>query len=54
MFIRPYRATVFALYQLSLAFGIMLLPVAILVRQFGVSLPMGRVINRLGDAYENT
>jgi hypothetical protein len=47
-----YRAGVFALYQLSIVFGIALLPVALLVRRVGVSLPLGRVIDRLGAAYE--
>lgn len=46
------RATLFALYQLSLLLGIALLPVALLARQVGVSLPIHRVVRRLGDAYQ--
>lgn len=46
-----YRAGVLALYQLSILFGIALLPVALLARRVGVSLPIGRVIARLDEAY---
>lgn len=49
-----YRATVFALYQLSLLAGVLLLPVALLVRQVGVDLPLGRVVDRLNEAYHRT
>lgn len=47
------RATLFALYQLSIALGIVLLPVALLARQGGVNLPVGRLVARLGEAYED-
>ena len=47
-----YRATVFALYQFSLLLGIVLLPVALVTRRVGVTLPIHRVIDRLGAAYE--
>lgn len=47
------RATLFALYQLSIAVGIALLPVAVLARQRGITLPIHRVVNRLGTAYED-
>lgn len=47
-----YRASLFALYQLSIAAGIMLLPVALLTRRFGVHLPAGRIVESLGRAYE--
>ena len=49
---RPYRALVFALYQLSLIAGIALMPVALVARQAGVSLPIHRLVSRLGTAYE--
>ena len=47
------RATLFAAYQASIVVGILLLPVALLARRGGVTLPIGRVIERLGRAYEN-
>ena len=47
------RATLFVLYQVSIVFGIALLPVALLARRGGVTLPVGRVVERLGRAYEN-
>lgn len=49
-----YRASLFALYQLSIAAGILLLPVAILTSRFGVHLPAARIIDSLGEAYEAT
>lgn len=46
-----YRAGVLALYQISILLGIALLPFALLARRVGVSLPIGRVIERLDAAY---
>jgi hypothetical protein len=46
-----YRAGVLALYQLSILLGIALLPFALLARRVGVSLPIGRVLERLDTAY---
>ena len=46
-----YRAGVLALYQMSILLGIALLPVALLARRVGVSLPIGRVVARLDAAY---
>lgn len=51
---RLYRATVFALYQFSIVLGITLLPVALIAKRAGVPLPINRIINRLGKAYEQT
>lgn len=48
------RATLFALYQFSIALGIVLLPVAVLARRQGVTLPIHRIVERLGAAYEDT
>ena len=48
----PYRALVFTLYQFSIALGIVLLPVALVAERAGVHLPVGRVVDRLGAAYE--
>ncbi|MFB6073640.1 MAG: hypothetical protein ABEJ89_01350 [Haloarculaceae archaeon] len=49
---RVYRAAVFALYQLTLLAGIMLLPLALAVRKVGLRLPLGQAVDRLGSAYE--
>lgn len=49
---RLYRAAVFVVYQVSLLVGIMLLPLALAARQVGVTLPVHRVVDRLGAAYE--
>jgi hypothetical protein len=48
------RLTLLALYQLSIAFGILMLPVALVARQAGISVPVDEVIDRVGDAYEQT
>jgi hypothetical protein len=47
-----YRTSVFVLYQFSIVLGIALLPVALVTNSAGISLPMGRFIERLGEAYE--
>jgi len=49
---RLYTATIFALYQLTLLAGIVLLPVAMVTRRFGVRLPIERAVDGLNDAYE--
>lgn len=49
---RLYRTTLFALYQTSIAIGILLLPVALLCNRVGLSLPIHRVITPLQHAYE--
>lgn len=45
------RLTLFAVYQLSLLLGIVLLPVALVARQGGLTLPVGRLIEWTGRAY---
>ena len=52
MMARLYRTTLFALYQCSLALGILLLPMALLAERAGVSLPIDRLVTRLHDAHE--
>lgn len=47
------RATLFALYQLSIAAGIAFLPLAVLANRGGVHIPLHRMIERFGRAYEN-
>jgi hypothetical protein len=48
------RLALFALYQTTVALGILLLPVALLARRAGINLPVGRVVETLGTAYEDT
>ncbi len=45
------RAILYALYNVSIAFGIMLMPIALLARRMGVTLPIHRVIDRVDRAY---
>ncbi|MFD1645471.1 hypothetical protein [Haloarchaeobius litoreus] len=49
---RAYTASLFVLYQLSIAAGIVLMPLALAMRQLGVSLPIHRVVESLGMAYD--
>lgn len=51
---RLYRSVLFATYQFSLLLGIALLPVALMMRQIGITLPINRMVSRLADAYEET
>jgi hypothetical protein len=51
---RAYRATLFALYQLTLFAGILLMPVALVTSRFGIRLPVDRAVLRLKAAYERT
>jgi hypothetical protein len=47
-----YRASVFALYQFSIVVGIALMPLALVANRAGLPLPVGRLVERLGEAYE--
>ncbi|WP_254768328.1 hypothetical protein [Salinilacihabitans rarus] len=49
---RVHRATLFALYQTCIAVGILVMPVAIAASQAGFTLPVHRLLERVGDAYE--
>ncbi|MFC7072428.1 hypothetical protein ACFQJ7_14685 [Halovenus rubra] len=49
---RLYNALLLTLYQLTLLTGIALLPVALLTRRVGVTLPIDRAVLRLKEAYE--
>jgi hypothetical protein len=51
---RLYTAALFALYQLTLLAGIVLLPVAMVTQRMGVRLPIDRVVTTLNDAYEQS
>ncbi|QPV62671.1 hypothetical protein I7X12_18390 [Halosimplex litoreum] len=46
------RAIVFALYQLTLFAGILLLPLALVMRKAGISLPVHRAVSRVNETYE--
>jgi hypothetical protein len=48
------RTLLFALYQMTVAASIMLLPLAIMTRQAGFTLPAHRAVNRLEQAYDAT
>jgi hypothetical protein len=52
MFETTYRLGLFTLYQFALVFGIVLMPVALLARRVGLTLPVGEVVDAVGDAYE--
>src|SRR6056297_3545547 len=54
MHTRITRAILFALYQTSVAASIALLPLALLTRQAGVTLPAHKIVNRLERAYDTT
>ncbi|MCL9816898.1 hypothetical protein [Natronocalculus amylovorans] len=47
------RLTLFTLYQLTVAFGIVMLPVAITLQKFGVTVPIRNAIEATETAYEN-
>jgi hypothetical protein len=49
---RLYATALFALYQLSVLFGIVMLPLAIVARRAGVALPVHRIVTKLGNSYE--
>jgi hypothetical protein len=49
---RTYRATLLALYQLALLAGILLMPLALVTRRFGLRLPVDRAVLGLKHAYE--
>lgn len=51
---RIYRATLLALYQLTLVIGIVLMPFALVTSKFGVRLPIDRAVLSLKEAYEQT
>jgi hypothetical protein len=51
---RLYATTLFALYQMSVALGIVMLPVALLTRRVGFTPPVDRVVRRLEAAHDAT
>ncbi|MFP8957966.1 hypothetical protein ACLI4Y_14670 [Natrialbaceae archaeon A-CW3] len=53
MISRVYHASLFALYQLCIAVGIVMMPLAIAANRAGISLPIHKVLVTVGEAYEN-
>jgi hypothetical protein len=45
------RAGLLVAYQLAVFVGILLMPVALLARRAGVTLPVGRLVRTLDEAY---
>ncbi|WP_201293994.1 hypothetical protein [Natronorubrum halalkaliphilum] len=54
MISRVYRATLFALYQLCIMVGILAMPLAMVTRQIGFTLPVHRLLANVESAYEAT
>ena len=48
-----YRATLLALYQITLVIGILMMPIALATQRVGVHLPIDRAVLRLKEAYED-
>jgi hypothetical protein len=48
-----YRTTLFALYQLTLVAGILLMPLALAGRRLGLNLPLGRAVDAVGRRYDD-
>jgi hypothetical protein len=46
-----HRAGLLVAYQFAVFVGIMLMPVALLARRAGVTLPIGTIVEQLDDAY---
>jgi hypothetical protein len=51
---RALAATLFTLYQFTIALGIALLPVALVTRRFGFTLPLDSLVEATERAYEHT
>ena len=52
MFESLYRVGAFAAYQLTLVVGIALMPLALLARRLGVTVPVGDLVATAGRAYD--
>jgi hypothetical protein len=46
-----YRAGLLVAYQFAVFVGILLMPIALLARRAGVTLPIGRLVEQLDAAY---
>jgi hypothetical protein len=51
---RIKHAALFALYQTTVAFGIVLLPLAMALSKVGLTLPVHRAVESLGAALEDS
>jgi hypothetical protein len=51
---RLYTAALFALYQLTLLAGILMMPLALLTQRVGLRLPIDAAVATLNDAYERS
>lgn len=51
---RIRHATLFALYQASIALGIALMPIALVLGRLGLTVPVHRLVEGLGEATEQT
>ena len=49
---RLHRTLLFAAYQAALLVGIVTFPLALAAERAGLSLPVGRFVERLGEAHE--
>ncbi len=52
MITRLYHLTLFALYQTTVAVGLLMLPLALAMKRIGFTLPLHRLIGRMERAYE--
>lgn len=48
-----YRTSLLVLHQLTVALGILLLPVALLARQAGIRLPIRRIVKASTESLES-
>lgn len=52
MYTRVRQSVLFGLHQLTIAFGLLFLPLALLARQAGIRVPLHRFVKATGTAYE--
>jgi len=50
---RFHTATLFALYQMSIVLGILMMPLALALDRVGMTPPVHRVVGALNEALEN-
>lgn len=49
---RTSRGLLFATYQLTVLLGLLFMPVALVARRLGVTVPYGRIVQRMGEWME--
>jgi hypothetical protein len=52
MITRLSNVALFALYQTTIAFGLLLLPLAVAMKRVGLSLPVHRLLARVERSYD--